>query len=270
MPFLTIRGAKIYYEEHGRGTETIVFSHGLLLDGRMFDAQVRRLSDRYRCVVFDHRGQGRSDASEMPMIDMETLYDDASVLIETLGLGAVHWVGLSMGGFVGLRLAARRPELLKSLTLIATAADIEPPKNMSKYAMLTRVARFGNPAWVSSPVLKLMFGESFLKDPQHADERRRWVKILETRPRSIYRAVRGVLYRTSVVAECKRIAAPCLVIHGAEDRAISRRRSEHLAELTRARLVILERCGHLATVESPDSVSDAIEEFLENVNVGGV
>ena len=60
MPFKTINGARIYFEESGNGPETIVFSHGLLMNGDMFSGQVEALSDRFRCVVFDHRGQARS------------------------------------------------------------------------------------------------------------------------------------------------------------------------------------------------------------------
>lgn len=60
MPHVAIDGARLSYEEHGAGAETVVFAHGLLWSGRMFVAQVAALQDRYRCITFDFRGQGQS------------------------------------------------------------------------------------------------------------------------------------------------------------------------------------------------------------------
>src|SRR6476660_4847171 len=92
----------------------IVFSHGLLWSGRMFDAQASALKKSYRVIRYDHRGQGKSATSPTPY-DMEQLADDAATLIQNLKASPCHFVGLSMGGFVGLRLALERPDLLKSL-----------------------------------------------------------------------------------------------------------------------------------------------------------
>ena len=120
MPFLDVNGTRLYYEDTGGSGEPIVFSHGLLWSGRMFDKQVAALKDRYRCITYDHRGQGQSDVWKVDAVDMETVYADAVGLIEKLGVGPCHFVGLSMGGFTGMRLAARRPDLLRSLSLLET------------------------------------------------------------------------------------------------------------------------------------------------------
>src|SRR5262249_52496727 len=85
----------------------------------MFEAQVAALRDRYRCVTFDLRGHGRSELTTGGY-DMDTLADDAVALIERLGGGPVHLVGLPIGGFTGLRVALRQPQLLRSLTLIGS------------------------------------------------------------------------------------------------------------------------------------------------------
>src|SRR5512143_1799142 len=167
MPTLAVDGIDLHYEERGSGTP-IVFSHGLLWTGGMFDAQVTALSSRYRCIAYDHRGQGRSGTSPRPY-DMERLTADAATLIEKLGAAPCHFVGLSMGGFVGMRLAARRPELLRTLTLVETAADSEPRWNIPKYramALVGRVAGFGP---VVGAVMKIMFGATFLRDPARAE-----------------------------------------------------------------------------------------------------
>ncbi len=103
MPTIRVNGVELYYESTGSGPQTVVFSHGLLMSADMFREQVRFLSPRYRVVAYDHRGQGRSDLTARAH-DMDTLAADADALIEALGLAPCHFAGLSMGGFVALRL----------------------------------------------------------------------------------------------------------------------------------------------------------------------
>ena len=79
MPVMAINGARIYYEESGSGPETIVFSHGLLMSGEMFSEQVKAFSAGYRCVIYDHRGQSRSEVTRSGY-DMDTLTEDAAAV----------------------------------------------------------------------------------------------------------------------------------------------------------------------------------------------
>ncbi len=72
MPKIRVNGANLYYEDTGgQGKETIVFSHGVLFNCHQFDAQVAALSERYRCIAYDHRGQGQSEVTK-DGYDMET------------------------------------------------------------------------------------------------------------------------------------------------------------------------------------------------------
>src|SRR5437899_1734771 len=122
MPRMQVDGAELHYEDTGGGGPPVVFSHGLLWSGKMYRFQVEALRGSHRCISFDFRGQGRSPIADSGY-DMDTLARDAAALIEKLRAAPCHFVGLSMGGFIGMRLALRRPELLRSLTLIETAAD---------------------------------------------------------------------------------------------------------------------------------------------------
>jgi 3-oxoadipate enol-lactonase len=120
MPHVDLNGAHIHFTDTGGDSEAIVFSHGLLLNGTMFEEQVVHLRGGYRCITFDHRGQGQSGVAK-DGYDIETLTADAAALIGHLDIAPCHFVGLSMGGFVGMRLAARKPELL--ITLIQHLFD---------------------------------------------------------------------------------------------------------------------------------------------------
>src|SRR5258707_9367289 len=170
MPIIRVNGASLYYEEHGTGPETIVLAHGLLWSSRMYDAQVAVLKERYRCVAFDFRGQGQSEVTR-DGYDIETLYQDTAALIEALHRAPCHFLGLSMGGFIGLRLAARQPELIRSLILLETSADPEPSENVAKYRQLTFVARWFGLGLVVDRVSPVVSSRPFLPDPERAQER---------------------------------------------------------------------------------------------------
>lgn len=260
---MKIGGLDLFVEERGAGPP-VLFSHGLLWSGRMFAPQIAALSARYRCISYDHRGQGKSDIPPERTIEIETVTEDAIALIEALHIAPCHFVGLSMGGFVGMRIAARRPELVRSLSLLETAADPEPVENLGKYRALNAMARLGLMRFVSAKVLPIMFGQSFLDSPERAAEREALIDELRNHPRRIYRAVNGVIHRRGVEAELANIRCPTLIVRGDEDRAIALERvlAMHRA-LPGSELVRLPRGGHTVTLEEPELVNQVLARFLD-------
>jgi 3-oxoadipate enol-lactonase len=267
MPYLETNGARLHYEDSGAGPQTIVFAHGLLWSGRMFDAQVAALRDRYRCVTFDFRGQGQSEVTR-DGYDMDTLFVDAAGLIESLGCVPCHFAGLSMGGFIGMRLAARRPELLRSLILVETSADPEPLENVTSYKRMVNVVRVLGPAVVASRVMPAMFGRTFMTDPARAAERAEWQRRLTANHRvGSTRAALAVFDRQGIYDEIAGISLPTLVIVGDEDTATRPDRARRIVErIPNARLVTIPQAGHTSTVEQPAAVNDAILAFLNTVD----
>lgn len=263
MPFIDVNGTRIHYIDEGDGPETIVFSHGLLFSGQMFRAQIAALKSRYRCIAYDHRGQGQTEVTA-DGYDMDTLSEDAAALIEALGIGPCHFAGLSMGGFVGLRLAARRKGLLKSLILINTTAAAEPQENHGRYNMLNFVARWFGFRIVINRVAQIMYGQSFLNDPGRADELKYWNdQIVAGRRIGVTRAVRGVVDRAGVLDELGAIDIPVLILAGEQDVATVPPKSRQMHEMIGgAQLVTIPRAGHSSTIEEPDAVNSAIESFL--------
>lgn len=263
MPLITVNDATLYYEEHGTGPNTVVFAHGLLWSGRMFDAQIDALKGRYRCITFDFRGQGRS-AVTPGGYDMDTLTEDAVALIQALDAKPCHFVGLSMGGFIGMRLAARYPESVRSLVLLDTSADPEPADNVPRYRLLNRIARWGGLRLVAAQIMPIMFGETFLHDPNRAEERVYWKQQLLANDRvGISRAVRGVIERAGVSDELDQITGPTLILVGDEDVATVPSKSERMhARISQSQLVIIPGAGHSSTIEQPEAVNAAIEKFL--------
>lgn len=265
MPTVRANGVDLHYVEAGDGPETVVLSHSYLVDHRHFAAQIEALAREYRVLAYDHRGHGGSE--EVPgSYDMEEIYADGLAFVEAVASPPCHWVGLSTGGFVGLRIAARRPELLGSLVVMSAAGDAEPRFNRLKYSLLLAVVgRFGYRP-VLGQAMKAMFGSAFLRDPQRRDELAEWRRRLQANPpAAMIRFGRAIFWRDDVRPELERIAAPTLVLAGELDRAVTPARAHDTARrIPGALFETVPGSGHLSTVEAPGWVSTRLAGFLRD------
>ncbi|MEV4313175.1 alpha/beta fold hydrolase [Actinocrispum sp. NPDC049592] len=264
MPTLTVNGVPISYSDTGpRDAPVVLFGHGFLFSGWVFHPQIAALRDRYRCVAIDWRGQGGTPATATGY-DMDTLTADAIGLIENLDLAPVHWVGLSMGGFVGMRIAARQPALIRSLILLDTSAGPEEPGKVGQYKLLGLVQQLTGPGPVMGQVKKAMFGPAFLRDPASKPLIDTWVTQIRAQSRTgIRKALRGVTDRLPIEDEIPAITAPTLIAVGAEDVSTPPDKAKRIAELIPgARLEIIPDSGHTSPLEQPARITALLEEFL--------
>lgn len=270
MPEVTVDGVRLHYVEAGSGPETVVFSHSFLVDHHHFEAQVDGLSDRYRVLAYDHRDHGESQRMSAPY-GMEDIYRDGLGFLEAVADPPCHWIGLSTGGFVGLRLAIRRPDLLQSLTVIDSAADAEPLRSRIKYRLMLAVVRFLGYQPVIGQAMKAMFGPRFLRDPQRRGIREIWKRRLEANdPEATVRFGRAIFAREGLEDELGRIRVPTLVAMGEHDRAVSLERGRRTAAaIPGARFEIVPTAGHLSTIERPLLVTRILRSFLDSLSGAG-
>ncbi len=263
MPEITVNDVRLHYEEMGKGPEAVVFSHSYLLDSRHFYPQMHGLRERYRCLAFDHRGHGRSEVTDGGY-DMENLYTDAVAFIEGMDCAPCHFVGLSTGGFIGLRLGIRRPDLLKTLTVMGTSADAEPEENLRQYKMLLLVVRWLGYRPVIGRAIRLFFAGKFLSDLTRRDEVAEWrQRMMANDRKAMIKFGEGIFARESVYEQLDQIKAPTLVVVGEQDVPQPVAKARRIAErIAGAKLVVIPDAGHLCTVEEPAAVTSAIEEFL--------
>lgn len=163
-----------------------------------------------------------------------------------------------------MRLAIRRPDLLKSLMLLETSAEPEPKENMRRYRLLNFIARWFGLRLVADRVMPIMFGEKFLGDPGRSQEKEKWRKRMIANHRiGITRAVKGVIRRAGVDDQLDNITIPTLIIVGGQDTATVPAKAERMhAGIRGAKLVVVAGAGHTATVEEPEAVNAALEDFL--------
>lgn len=266
MPTVTVNGVELFYQESGRGPETIVFSHGLLMDHTMFEDQRAAFEQRYRVIAYDHRGQGQS-ADPGSGYDMDTISEDAAALIKSLHAAPCHFAGLSMGGFAGMRLAARHPELIRTLTLMNTGSRKESAYNRLRYGFLAQLVRVLGTAPFVGIAVKELFGKSTRTsaDPVKKKMLQEWTARLRSRRKTTARALMGVMTRPEFsVQELAAIRCPTLIITGEDDTAQVPANSERLAAaIPQAKLVRIAGAGHSSSLEEPDAVTTAMREFIE-------
>jgi len=278
MPTILVNGVNLFYKESGSGPETIVFSHGFLMDHSMFEPQRAVFEKQYRVIAYDHRAQGLSQDPGYEFrgghytretnngYDMDTLADDAAALIKALHAVPCHFAGLSMGGFVGMRLAAHHPELIRTLTLMNTTATKEKPANRVKYAFLAQMVKLFSPAPFTPIAVKELFGKTTRKSAERRPMLEQWTGKLRARPRNIARSLSAVMNRREFRAdELAAIHCPTLIITGDDDTAQPPRNSASLiAGIRGARHVNIPGAGHSSCLETPDAVTAAMRELFQS------
>ena len=265
MPSISANGVELHYGDVGAGPQTIVFIHGLMLASDSFEAQRDAFKATHRVITFDLRGQGRSQKTR-DGLDLDTLARDTAALIKQLAVAPCHVVGFSMGSFVAMRLAARHPDLVRSLTLIGPSADAEEPENLPRYARLIRFVRWFGPTLIAPRMMRILFGDTYLQSPETAVERARWLAYLKALPRSLHRAAAASAGRSAIKGELVNITAPTLVVSGEEDRPISPVRAHAVHQgISNAQFMSFPRTGHAVMIERADDFNTYLRQFLEQV-----
>lgn len=266
MPMVAVNGTELYVQDVGsRDAIALVFCHSLFFNADMFTAQVERFAEHYRVVTYDHRGQGRSARAPLEQLDMDTLTDDAAALIEALDLGPCHVVGNSMGGFVALRLAARRPELLRSAVAMNSSGDVEG--KLAEFGPLVEQMQQHGTAEVIDTLMYIMFGDTTLGEPGRPELSVPWREFMLSLDSSIGDAAHAVIHRSPIREELAGTAVPVLAIAAEEDHAYAAALSQSIADTApQGRCVVVPGAGHSVALEQPDVVNDLLAEHFSQVD----
>ena len=266
MPTLIVNGAELFYTDTGKGEETLVFSHGYLMNHSMFNGQVERLKERFRCISFEHRGHGQSEVTAAGY-ELDNLVKDAIALLDELKLGPVHFVGMSTGGFVGMRLALQRPDLLRSLVLMSTSAEGEPKKALKKNKLLLKTVQHLGWWPVIGQVLCMMFHRRYVKNPANKKTVGYWKSVVTAQNKKAMLAFgKAIFNRDDVLSSLSQLTLPVAVIVGENDALTPLNCSKRMAEvIPGARLSIIPDAGHSAAIEKPNEVTDAMLTLYDNL-----
>jgi 3-oxoadipate enol-lactonase/4-carboxymuconolactone decarboxylase len=257
MPLITANGVELFYEIRGPETApVVVFSNSLGTTLGMWDAQVAALSGSFRCLRYDARGHGRSNVVDAPFA-VEDLADDLAGLLDALGIARAHVVGLSLGGMTGKVLAATRPEKVDRLVLCATSAYM-PPRNL--WQERADVVRAKGMEAVADSVIARWFTPAHQASPGAEATRRDLLRIDPVGYARCCEAIGAMDLRGRIGA----IAAPTLVVAGAEDPATPVAMAEEICRLIPSSdLAVVPDAAHLIAVEQPEALTRLVGGFLD-------
>ena len=265
MPIININNCNYHYEIHGSGEDFLVFSHGLLWNGSIFQKQIEHFQSKYSILIYDQCGHGQSEVLDNDF-KSRCLYKDLIQLLDHLKLKQVHFIGLSMGADIGIRITLKRPDLVKSLILMS--ASITPEDNYKKYKLLNNIVKFSGIKAVIQPVLVNMFSIHFLNDPKQKEEVEKWSEELLKNEKDIHKAVSSALKRKNIDRDkLQYITCPTLILAGTEDKAIPPENSEFIhLKIKGSTLNYIEGAGHMVCLEDPETCNVEIDNFLDQFN----
>lgn len=259
MAFAINHGIKIYWNEQGLGPPVLLIM-GLAYPSCMWYRTRPVLNASYRTIAFDNRGIGQSDVPPGPY-SIADMASDAAHVLDAAAIGSAHIFGVSMGGMIAQEFALRYPERVHSLILGCTAAG-GPTAQHAEPAVIEMLKSRGDmtaeeAAEASVPFIYDSGTPRHLID-EDIDMRRPWFPT-----RDGYFAQLQAIMTWEAYSRLPQITVPTLVIHGKNDRLVPPGNGELIAaRIPGARLVMLDRAGHLFFTDQPEAAHTAIREFL--------
>lgn len=260
MPEAIINGVTLHYDVRGpESASPVVFSNSLGTTRHMWSAQIAAMAGRFRCLSYDARGHGLSPAAAAPFT-IADLADDLAGLIEhVFGRTPVHVVGLSLGGMTGMSLAIRRPDLVASLTPMATFAKTASPDSWAERAAKVRADGVGA---IAEMILGRWFTPGFAAAKPGTFGKAR--SMLLATSSDGYAACCDAIRDLDLMAGLPGLSAPTLVFSGADDPASPPVLQDDIrAAIPGAGLVRLSPAAHIMNMEQPEQVNALLIGWLD-------
>jgi 3-oxoadipate enol-lactonase len=259
MPFASINGQDICFDDTGGDGPVVILGHGFLMDRSMFVHQVAALRDRYRVITWDERGFGDTRWDGKPF----TYWDSASDclgLLSHLGIESAVIGGMSQGGFLSMRAALLAPERTRALILLDSSAEL--------YTDEARAANQGMiDIWLTAgPVDELAAAVATIIIDD-ADENPIWIAKWQARPKeSLAEPAACLMGRDDIRPRLHEITCPVLMVHGRDDHGIVLADAQATAAALSGCAGVVEVAGaHAPNLTNPEPVNAAILDFLDGL-----
>jgi len=219
----------------------------------MWEPQLAEIA-RFEPIAIAHPGHGRGTVPPGP-VELPELGRRVLAELDARSVERASFCGLSLGGAVGIWLAANHPERIDRLVLACTRARFGEPGPWLDRAAAVRA---GGMEAIVDAVLEHEFTPAFR-------DRARWRAMMASIDPEGYARCCELLARIDLRGELGRIEAPTLVLAGAEDETVSREDADELVSgIPGARLTVIEDAAHIANVEQPEAFTRALLSHLED------
>ena len=250
-----------FLDPNPTGKTIVLLLHGLGADGTSWTLQLPALSQAgFRPIAPDAPGFGAS-AYDGGGWNIRRVAGQMAGLLEELGTGPVHVVGLSMGGVIAQQFALDFPQMTKKLVLVSTFTILRPEDFSGWAYFLRRTVSF---VTLGLKAQAQVVARRLFPDPKDRKLREMYLAIvLRADPRAYRRAMLALgLFNSS--RRLREIQAPTLVITGVNDSTVSPARQKLLADgIPGARQVRIADAGHAVSVDQAEQFNQALLEFLQ-------
>src|SRR3954452_7281727 len=275
MPKLTTDdGVALHYEETGAG-RPLVFVHEFGGDARSWEPQLRYFSRLYRCIAYNARGYPPSDVpQDWNRYSQERARDDIRAVLDGLGIGKAHIVGISMGGFAVLHFGFAYPDLASSLVVDGCGYGAQPDKSEQLREETARTAAQIEAKGMAEVAKSYGAGPTRVqylnKDPRGYAEF--LAQLAEHSSKGAANTMRGVQGRRpslwELTEQMKRLDVPTLIASGDEDDPCLEPGILMKRMIPAAALVVFPNTGHALNIEEPDLFNQALADFFHQVESG--
>jgi len=263
MPLLKNDLCDINYVRTGGGGSPVLLLHGVSLDLTWWSDQFAALGADYDLIAMDLPGHGLSANLDRPL-SFEVLADVVERLVVHLGVGPVHLVGISFGGMIAQTFAVRRPDLLRSLTLVATLCTFAGPvrqlllerARVAREDGMSTIARLSNERW---------FPTAFRQ--ARPDVMDRTTQTLQRQDPEFYASIWEIIAGLDLENAITVIDRPTHVIVGAEDANAPLAAGQLISSrISGSALTVIPGAGHFPPLETPALFNDALLRFIEKAD----
>lgn len=254
---------RLFYRERGEGTALMLFN-GLSQSTANWTSQMSALSERFRVIAWDSRGQGRSELGDDDFT-LDIHVADAIELLDHLEVEQAILVGFSHGARVALALAAQHPERTRALCITSIGSDESAYRNLiiRVWSEVLRLGGLEALAWVTTTHI---LGETFLT--AYADHIDVMIDTVQERnsEEGIKRLIESLAQYPPSIDDAQKVTSPACLMTSTNDPLVSEASADRLAEtLNPTHRWIFDDCGHTIPVERPDRWRERLFEFLDSV-----
>jgi pimeloyl-ACP methyl ester carboxylesterase len=270
MTMIDINGIALDYRIEGSGPPLIWVSGTGMSGDAWHRYQVPHFRDRYTCITYDLRGSGKSDCPESPYTS-RVMAEDLVGLMDALNIPAAHLAGFSLGAATIQELAINHPSRVSSAVLISTWSSTSLEHHIRLHFESRLMALQRGPVEVFKKFAFWMWAPSMVDDDfDRIAELDAWFPtIAGARDVSGYIGHFQADLAHETLDRLPQIACPTLVWSGAEDLVTRPAYNRRVAAaIPGAEIVEVPRGGHLAFLEHPEALNDAMDAFLARVPAG--
>lgn len=267
--FITQDGSQIHYLDIGSGP-AILFGHSFLWDHRMWDEQIKSLSIKYRCIVPDLWGHGKSGPLPESYKSLEDLALSYQKFMNAIEIKKYAVIGLSVGGMWGAYLASLYPANLYGLVIMDSylAPEGEATKHqyfllidqVSKAGFTPALAKFTAPFFFKTnnpeqQLLQMLEGRlmDFDKDTQ-IPSIAALGKMIFSRPNFMH-----------TIVDAKKAGVDIEIMVGEQDGPRPPSEAKEMASLIGKQPIIIKDSGHISTIEQPEETTKVLERVIGNM-----